>query len=412
MCSTFVLVICISLASLTVAQNKTVDLTELLNAQKNLTEFTTLFTKNYSDVYANLSFQNDVTILAPSNAAFAKLPYSTLGSAFQTNESDIIRAVLEYHILPGIHPLGSYNGSFSFNPTWMKNHTYANVTGGQVVGGVQQAGDVNVYTSGMGSRSTVVKGNLGFDGGIVHMIDTFLVPPTDWISTVPQFNLTAAGGATTDAKLNDYLNTATDLTIFAPNNDAFQKLGSTLSTMSTSELASLLEYHVVNGSHSVGYSSNLPNGTVLKSRQGGNLTMTFSSNSLFVNSAKVIQSDLLIANGILHVIENVLDYNATNVRPVPAQPTQAAILQGTPLSGNALPFASDLPTSVSSFASSSATAGASSFALSDIGSKPKSTSSTSSTGASKTGTSKKSTGHKMEAPAALFGAMALGAGLL
>ena len=424
-----------SLASVTLAQQKPVDLTELLNDQKNLSEFTTLLTQQYRDIYANLSFQNEVTILAPSNDAFAKIPYSTLGPAFESNNSNVVRSVLEYHILPGLWPADSYNGSFKFAPTWLNNETYSNVTGGQVVGGVQQAGNVNVFTSGMGSRSTLVQGvrllkhyspykretnlgdqNLAFTGGIVHVIDTFLVPPTDFITTVPQFNLTALGGAATDAKLDDYLNTATDLTIFAPYNDAFQKLGTTLSNMSTTELASLLEYHVVNGSNFVGYSSNLPNATVLKTRQGGNLTITFASNSLFVNSARVLQEDLLISNGVLHIIDNILDYNATNVRPVPAIPTQPAVLQGAPLSGNVLPYASDLPTSVSSFSSSSPSAGASSFGISDIGSKPTSTlggpSHTTSGGASHTGTSKKSAGHKLEAPAALLGAMALGAGFL
>ena len=146
-----------SVASVTLAQQKPVDLTELLNDQKNLTEFTTLLTKQYGDIYANLSFQNEVTILAPNNAAFAKIPYSTLGPAFEANQSNIVRSVLQYHILPGLHPVGSYNGTFSFNPTWLSNETYTNVTGGQVVGGVQQAGDVNIYTSGMGSRSTVVQ---------------------------------------------------------------------------------------------------------------------------------------------------------------------------------------------------------------------------------------------------------------
>ena len=190
--------------------------------------------------------------------------------------------------------------------------------------------------------------------------------------------------------------------------------------MSTPELASLLEYHVVNGSNFVGYSANLPNGTVLKTRQGGNLTITFASNSLFVNSARVLQEDVLIANGVIHVIDNILDYNATNVRPVPAIPTQPAVIQGALLSGNVLPFASDLPTSVSSFSSSTPTPGASSFGLTDIGSKPTGTLSSSSSttfgGTTQTGTSKKGAGDRIGAPAAhlggLLGAVVLGAGFL
>lgn len=142
-------------ASVAFAQQGTKDLTQLLQSNKNLSEFTTLLT-SYGDIYANLSFQSQVTILAPNNDAFNKIPYSSLGPAFEANQSQIVRSVLQYHILPGLHPSGSYNGSFSFDRTWLQNTSYTNVTGGQVVGGVQQSGAVNIFTTGLGSRSTLV----------------------------------------------------------------------------------------------------------------------------------------------------------------------------------------------------------------------------------------------------------------
>lgn len=144
-----------SSAVIVLAQQKTQDLTGLLNGNSNLTEYTTLLT-SYRDLYANLSFQHDITVLCPSNDAFQKIPYSTLGPAFTANDSGVIRSVLQYHVLPGLHPASSFNGSFLFESSWLENSTYTNVTGGQVVGGVQQAGNVNVFTSGLGSRSTLV----------------------------------------------------------------------------------------------------------------------------------------------------------------------------------------------------------------------------------------------------------------
>lgn len=178
----------------------------------------------------------------------------------------------------------------------------------------------------------------------------------------------------TKAKKADYANTQSDLTIFAPNNDAIQQLGSTLSTLSLEDLGQLVDYHIVNASHFVGYSSNLPNGTVLQTRQGGNISITFAGNSIYANSAQIVQSDLLISNGILHVISNVLDPNVTDVKPNPSQPTQAPVIQGSALPSNVVPYASDLPTSVSSFVSSTAGADATSFGISDIGSGATSTS--------------------------------------
>lgn len=225
----------------------------------------------------------------------------------------------------------------------------------------------------------------------------------------------------TNASLGDYLNTATDLTIFVPNNDAFQKLGTAFEDLSLSELASILDYHVVNSSNFIGYSPNLPNNTVLQTRQGGNLTITFASNSLFVNSARVLQSDLLISNGVMHVIDNVLDYNATDVKPNPEIATQPAIIQGEPVSGNVVPFTTYLPTSLSSFASETPSAGASSFGVTDIGSGSTNTafggaasSSTTSGGSMQTGISE-GVGDRVYAPGSIsgvFGAIILGAGFL
>ncbi|KAI4202940.1 MAG: hypothetical protein LQ350_002157 [Teloschistes chrysophthalmus] len=391
------------------AQDDTKDLTQLLQSQKNLSQFTALLT-SYGDIYANLSFQSGVTVLAPNNDAFNKIPYSSLGPAFEANQSQIVRSVLQYHILPGIHRSGSYNGSFSFDQTWLQNASYTNVTGGQVVGGVQQAGDVNIYTSGMGSRSTLVNPirsiklmksiqNLAFTGGVVHVIDTFLMPPANFIQSVPQFNLTAAGGAVENASLADYVNTHPDLTVFVPNNAAFLALGSTLQSMPLQQLRRILDYHIVNAS-TVGYSSNLPNGTVLRTRSGENLTITFASNSLFVNQARVIQQDLLIANGVMHIIDNFLSPDAPSATANPEVPTAPPLIQGTSLSENVVPFTSFLPTGVTSFDANSATP-TSSFGVSDIG-KGTSAFGTGTTGArassTHTSSKKKSKGVRVQLP--------------
>lgn len=199
----------------------------------------------------------------------------------------------------------------------------------------------------------------------MHSLDSFLIPPANFISTCPTFNLTAVGGAVVNTSLDEYVNTTPDVTIFAPNNDAFQKIGSALSDMSMEELTKVLGYHVVAGRHFVGYTSNLPNNTVLKTHQGGNLTVIFSSNSLFVNSARLLQQDILLSNGVMHIIDNVLDYNATDVKPVPTVPTAPAVIPGSALSDNIVPYATYLPTNITSYAS--ATAGPSTFGVSDIG---------------------------------------------
>ena len=136
--------------------NKTLNLTQLLNSQTNLTNFTNLLTTYGADIYANLSTQQNITIFAPSDLAFAKIPSQVLGPAFATNDTDVLRALIQYHVLPGTYPTSTFNGSFQFPPTLLNSQTYSNVTGGQVVALVQQAGNTSVAVTGLGSRSTLI----------------------------------------------------------------------------------------------------------------------------------------------------------------------------------------------------------------------------------------------------------------
>jgi uncharacterized surface protein with fasciclin (FAS1) repeats len=135
---------------------RSTDLTTLLEGRGDLTEFFKLLT-SYGDIYANLSFQQDVTVIAPNNVAFNRIPYSSLNSVFPNKQSDIIRSILQYHIFSSVQTTSSYGGSFKFVPTWLYNQSVTNVTGGQVVGGVAQAGNVNVLISGLGTRSTITE---------------------------------------------------------------------------------------------------------------------------------------------------------------------------------------------------------------------------------------------------------------
>ena len=186
------------------------------------------------------------------------------------------------------------------------------------------------------------------------------------------------------ASLTQNVTNTPDLTIFAPSNAALTALGATLEDMSIAESAEVLSYHIVTSSYSVnldssgpfvGYSPNLANGTILRTAQGANVSITKADNSLFANSARVIQAEILIPNGVLHAIDNVLDYNATNGLPDPALGSQMPVLQGSALDGDTVPFTQYLPASTSASLdvseatsmTSATQAAMSSFGIDDIG---------------------------------------------
>ena len=131
-------------------------------------------------------------------------------------------------------------------------------------------------------------------------MDTVLSVPQNISATLVGANLTALAGAATQANLVAPLSSLRDVTIFAPNNAAFGAIGSATANLTTQQLAGILSYHVVNGT--VGYSTALTN-TTLRTLGGQNLTISVNNGSVFANSAKVVLADVLVANGVVHVID-------------------------------------------------------------------------------------------------------------
>ena len=97
------------------------------------------------------------------------------------------------------------------------------------------------------------------------------------------------------------------LTVFAPTDEAFAKLGDdTIATLLKPEnkdkLAGILKYHVIAGKVK---SKDLAGKTLTASTLNGD-TMVDGTNGVMINNAKVIKADVKASNGIIHVIDTVL----------------------------------------------------------------------------------------------------------
>jgi uncharacterized surface protein with fasciclin (FAS1) repeats len=148
-------------------------------------------------------------------------------------------------------------------------------------------------------------------GGFVHIIDEVLTIP---LTTV--LEITAAGLEYFTSILNvgGYLNAANagyvngiievpDVTYFIPNSAvALANATNAIKINGTADdLKALFEYHIVQGF--VGYSPLLTNGTSLRTMQGENITITIQEGEMFVNAARVTSMDWIVANGVIHVID-------------------------------------------------------------------------------------------------------------
>jgi uncharacterized surface protein with fasciclin (FAS1) repeats len=104
------------------------------------------------------------------------------------------------------------------------------------------------------------------------------------------------------------LSGSTKLTVFAPTNAAFAKLPkATLKKVAGDKklLTSILTYHVVKGAVPASKVVKL-NGKSVKTLNGKTVKITVKGGSVYVNSSKVIKTDVKASNGIIHVIDTVL----------------------------------------------------------------------------------------------------------
>ena len=126
--------------------------------------------------------------------------------------------------------------------------------------------------------------------------------PQNITTTAQQANLTSLAGAVQQLGVTSVVDGLSDVTIFAPNNAAFQAIGSALPNLTMEALTGILEYHVVNGT--VAYSTAITNGSTVTSLAGQNLTLSVANGSVFVNSARVINPNILVSGGVIHVIDS------------------------------------------------------------------------------------------------------------
>ncbi|RAL65352.1 hypothetical protein DID88_000920 [Monilinia fructigena] len=151
-------------------------------------------------------------------------------------KADVVAAVLEYHVLNGTFPASRFTKEAQFVPRFWTNLTYTQVTGGQVVQVVLDGSNA-VVTTGLKEKSKTTQTDIMFTGGVMHIIDTVLtIPLSPAVST----------------RLYQ------DVTIFAPSNEAFEKIGNTVAALPVTQLIEILKYHVINGT--VGYSTFLTTG--------------------------------------------------------------------------------------------------------------------------------------------------------
>jgi uncharacterized surface protein with fasciclin (FAS1) repeats len=149
------------------------------------------------------------------------------------------------------------------------------------------------------------------NAGIIHVIDTVLYFPLDFLATASDAVLSYFIAIVNQARFMNSYNSSlvdtffagSDFTLFAANSAvALSQLNAAIDN--GTDFLSLFGYQLVAGS--VLYSRMFKNGTQLMAMNGlpANVTV-LEDGTIYINAAKIIASDYLISNGVMHVIDRL-----------------------------------------------------------------------------------------------------------
>ena len=135
-------------------------------------DFSTLVTAvKAAGLVETLSSEGPFTVFAPNNAAFAKLPAGTVEGLLKPESLDKLKAVLTYHVVAGkfeaaavIDAINKNKGKFSVTT----------VQGGTIALSLKD-GKV-MLTDANGGTSTVILADVAASNGVIHAIDTVVMP--------------------------------------------------------------------------------------------------------------------------------------------------------------------------------------------------------------------------------------------
>lgn len=118
-----------------------------------------------------LSGEGPFTVFAPTNDAFAKLPAGTVETLLLPESKDALTGILTYHVVAGkfeaaavIDAINANNGTF----------TVTTVQGGTIDLSLMD-GNV-ILTDAKGGKSTVVIADVAASNGVIHALDTVVMP--------------------------------------------------------------------------------------------------------------------------------------------------------------------------------------------------------------------------------------------
>lgn len=277
------------------APTPTPNVVELAQSDTTLSLLVKLVTK--AGLATTLSTTNNITVFAPTNAAFRAAGYTDAVIDGLTNAQAAagFTDVLKYHVVGAKVLSTGVPVSDTVNTLDSRNIYASKNTNGVFVNGKK-----------------VIAADLTASNGVVHKINGVLLPPT---KTIAQIVIDGADFSTLEsavvlAGLAGTLDGPGKFTVFAPDNAAFITSGITsLSGLTSADAAAIVGQHAFTTNI---FASDLTAGTTGTTvNPAKTLTIGLSPVTVKVTgsanpASAVTAADIIATNGVVHVINRVL----------------------------------------------------------------------------------------------------------
>lgn len=294
----------------------TLDLPNVVEASTDAGLTTLLDAVTAAELGATLTEAEAITVFAPTNDAFggllARYDATDLNDLVAKIGIEAVTEVLSFHVVPAV----------AFSHDLAEGvQTFTTLQGQEITVTKSSDGAVTV-TDYLNFTYNVAAADVAIENGVVHVIDGVVLPDLseepNVVEAATSAGLTTLIDAVVAAELGDALIQATEITVFAPTNDAFadllaaqevSDLEGLINKLGAEAVAKVLQFHVV---ADVVLSTDLQEGEQsVATLAGENLTVTKNGSAVTVTDVNgtiynVTTADVTIENGVVHVIDGVL----------------------------------------------------------------------------------------------------------
>ena len=247
-----------------------------------------------------LASEGPFTVFAPTDDAFSLVPANILETLL-ADPTGLLTQILLNHVVSGT-ALSTDLSDGMMITTLQGSEVMVSITDGVV----------------MIDNATVIIADIIADNGVVHVIDAILQPemPTNTVFDIIANSEvhTTLEAAIVAAGLDETLASEGPFTVFAPTDDAFSVIPAdvidALLADPTGDLTQILLNHVVSGTT---LSTDLSDGMMITTLQGGEVMVSIADGVVKIGNATVIIADITADNGVVHVIDAVIETTTSNI---------------------------------------------------------------------------------------------------